>query len=102
MIICFIFMYCFFVIVSLIHLSRALTYLLQVACSIIGVPKSIENDVLLVDRCFGFETVVQEAERPLQAAKTEASSARKGVGLVKVGWGRQRGKYGVCGYRCLK
>ena len=62
-------------------------WLLQVACSIIGVPKSIENDVLLVDKCFGFETVVQEAERPLQAAKTEASSARKGVGLVKVGEG---------------
>jgi 6-phosphofructokinase 1 len=49
------------------------------------VPKSIDNDVMLVDKTFGFDTVVQEVvTRPLLAAKVEAASARKGVGLVKV------------------
>ena len=48
-------------------------------------PKSIDNDVMLVDKTFGFDTVVQEVvTRPLMAAKVEAASARKGVGLVKV------------------
>ncbi|GFH19680.1 PFK domain-containing protein, partial [Haematococcus lacustris] len=40
-----------------------------VVCSVIGVPKSIDNDILLVDRCFGFETAVEEAQRALMAAK---------------------------------
>jgi 6-phosphofructokinase len=44
-------------------------------CSIVGVPKSIDNDILLIDRCFGFETAVDEAQRALLAAKVEAKSA---------------------------
>lgn len=43
-----------------------------------------------VDRCFGFETAVEEAQRALLAAKVEASSAYKGLGLVKL-MGRQSG-----------
>lgn len=56
----------------------------NVPCCIVGVPKSIENDMLLIDRCFGFDSAVEEAQRPLHSAKTEASSARKGIGIVKV------------------
>lgn len=41
-------------------------------------------------RCFGFDTAVEEAQRALLAAKVEASSARKGIGLVKL-MGRQSG-----------
>ena len=52
--------------------------------SVIGMPKSIENDLLLVDRCFGFDTAVENAQAALLAAKVEASSAPRGVGLVKV------------------
>ncbi len=61
-------------------------------------PKSIDNDVMLVDKTFGFDTVVQEVvTRPLLAAKVEAASARKGVGLVKVCvTGRGRGQDGCC------
>eukprot|EP00879_Flechtneria_rotunda_P018950 GHRR01019893.1.p1 GENE.GHRR01019893.1~~GHRR01019893.1.p1 ORF type:complete len:596 (+),score=208.92 GHRR01019893.1:424-2211(+) len=63
----------------------------KVPCCIVGVPKSVDNDVMLVDKTFGFDTVVQEVvQRPLLAAKTEAASARKGVGLVKV-FGRRSG-----------
>ena len=43
-----------------------------------------------IDRCFGFDTAVEEAQRALLAAKVEASSAYKGVGLVKL-MGRQSG-----------
>jgi 6-phosphofructokinase 1 len=62
----------------------------DVACSVIGVPKSIDNDILLIDKCFGFDTAVEEAQRALLAAKVEASSARRGVGVVKL-MGRQSG-----------
>jgi 6-phosphofructokinase 1 len=61
-----------------------------VVCNVVGVPKSIDNDILLVDRCFGFETAVEEAQRALLAAKVEASSAYHGLGLVKL-MGRQSG-----------
>jgi hypothetical protein len=62
----------------------------DVLCNVIGVPKSIDNDILLIDKCFGFDTAVEEAQRALLAAKVEASSARRGVGLVKL-MGRQSG-----------
>lgn len=62
----------------------------DVLCNVIGVPKSIDNDILLIDKCFGFDTAVEEAQRALLAAKVEASSARHGIGLVKL-MGRQSG-----------
>eukprot|EP00877_Chromochloris_zofingiensis_P003270 jgi/Chrzof1/12944/Cz07g13120.t1_PFK2[v5.2] len=62
----------------------------NVLCNVIGIPKSIDNDILLIDKCFGFDTAVEEAQRALLAAKVEASSARKGIGLVKL-MGRQSG-----------
>lgn len=46
--------------------------------------------VVQIDRCFGFETAVEEAQRALLAAKVEASSARNGLGVVKL-MGRQSG-----------
>eukprot|EP00798_Chlamydomonas_sp_ICE-L_P016878 gene16878-23151_t len=52
-----------------------------VVCQVVGVPKSIDNDILIIDRCFGFETAVEEAQRSLMAAKVEAMSAYNGLGL---------------------
>jgi 6-phosphofructokinase len=46
----------------------------ELKCCVIGVPKSIDNDIMLIDRCFGFETAVDEAQRALLAAKVEARS----------------------------
>lgn len=37
-----------------------------------------------VDRSLGFDTAVERAQGPLIAAKVEASSALRGIGLVKV------------------
>jgi 6-phosphofructokinase 1 len=57
---------------------------------LICVAKSIDNDILLIDRTFGFETAVEEAQRALLTAKVEASSGYRGVGLVKL-MGRRSG-----------
>jgi 6-phosphofructokinase 1 len=58
--------------------------------AVIGVPKTIDNDVSYVQKTFGFETAVTEARRATSAANTEAESADNGVGLVKL-MGRDSG-----------
>jgi len=62
----------------------------QVPCAVVGIPKSIDNDMMLIDKTFGFDTAVEEAQRALYAAKVEASSAFRGVGIVKI-MGKQSG-----------
>jgi 6-phosphofructokinase 1 len=57
---------------------------------VIGVPKTIDNDISFVQRTFGFETAVTEARRVTLAANAEAESARNGIGLVKL-MGRDSG-----------
>lgn len=58
--------------------------------SVIGVPKTIDNDISAVDMSFGFVTAVSEARGSICAAHTEALGARNGVGLVKL-MGRDSG-----------
>lgn len=57
---------------------------------VIGIPKTIDNDISFVQTTFGFETAVAEAQRATYAANTEAESAQNGVGLVKL-MGRDSG-----------
>ena len=54
------------------------------ALSVIGIPKTIDNDVSFVQKTFGFETAVSEARRAIYAANTEAEAACNGIGLVKL------------------
>ena len=58
--------------------------------SVIGIPKTIDNDISYVRTTFGFETAVSEAKRATCAANAEASGARNGIGLVKL-MGRDSG-----------
>ncbi len=58
--------------------------------SIIGIPKTIDNDISYVDVSFGFETAVSESRTSIYAAHTEAVGARNGIGLVKL-MGRESG-----------
>ena len=58
--------------------------------SVIGIPKTIDNDISFIQKTFGFETAVAEANRAIYAAHTEATGARNGVGLVKL-MGRDSG-----------
>jgi len=61
-----------------------------VKISVIGIPKTIDNDISYVERSFGFETAVSEAVKAIDAAHTEAKGARNGIGLVKL-MGRESG-----------
>ena len=58
--------------------------------SVIGVPKTIDNDISFIDQSFGFVTAVSEARTAIYAAHTEAQGARNGIGLVKL-MGRESG-----------
>jgi 6-phosphofructokinase 1 len=58
--------------------------------SVIGIPKTIDNDISYVRTTFGFETAVAEAKRATSAANAEATGARNGIGLVKL-MGRDSG-----------
>jgi len=57
---------------------------------VVGVPKTIDNDISMVDRSFGFETAVAVASDVIRSAHTEAIGAPYGVGLVKL-MGRDSG-----------
>ncbi len=57
---------------------------------VVGVPKTIDNDIPFVDRTFGFETAVATARLAIDAAHAEARSVVNGVGLVRL-MGRNAG-----------
>jgi len=58
--------------------------------SVIGIPKTIDNDLNLIDKTFGFDTAISEAVQAIQCAHVEAKGAPNGIGLVKL-MGRQSG-----------
>ncbi len=58
--------------------------------SVIAVPKTIDNDIHLVSKTFGFDTAVEMACQAIQCAHTEALGAPNCIGLVKV-MGRHAG-----------
>ena len=62
--------------------------------SVIGIPKTIDNDLNLVDKTFGFDTAISEAVQAIRSAHVEAKGAPMGIGLVKL-MGRQSGHIAV-------
>ncbi len=58
--------------------------------AVIGIPKTIDNDISYVQKAFGFETAVSVAKTIICSAHTEATGARNGIGLVKL-MGRESG-----------
>ncbi|CAI6008317.1 unnamed protein product, partial [Closterium sp. NIES-65] len=52
--------------------------------SVAGIPKTIDNDIAVIDRSFGFDSAVEEAQRAISAARVEVTSTHRGVGLVKL------------------
>ena len=58
--------------------------------AVIGIPKTIDNDISFVSRTFGFETAVEASRSVIQAAHIESKGAEHGVGLVKL-MGRDSG-----------
>jgi 6-phosphofructokinase 1 len=60
------------------------------ALSVVGVPKTVDNDVAFVTRSFGYLTAIEEAAKALDRAHTEARSVANGLALVKL-MGRHAG-----------
>jgi 6-phosphofructokinase 1 len=58
--------------------------------SVVGIPKTVDNDVGFVARTFGHFTAVEEAVKVLDCAHTEARSVHNGLGIVKL-MGRHAG-----------
>jgi 6-phosphofructokinase 1 len=59
-------------------------------CSVVGIPKTIDNDIALLDFTFGFHSAVAEAVRAIDAAYVESSGNANCLGLVKL-MGRSSG-----------
>ncbi|MBN1500840.1 MAG: ATP-dependent 6-phosphofructokinase [Spirochaetes bacterium] len=58
--------------------------------AVIGIPKTIDNDIAFTERTFGFETAIEMSRLPVICAHKEAKGAKNGIGLVKL-MGRDSG-----------
>jgi 6-phosphofructokinase 1 len=66
--------------------------------AVIGIPKTIDNDISYVQRTFGFETAYSQAVNSIYAAHVESKGAPNGIGLVKL-MGRYSGF--IAAHACL-
>lgn len=62
----------------------------NLSISIIGIPKTIDNDINFIPKSFGFDTAVEKATEAIGCAHVEAIGAKNGIGIVKV-MGRESG-----------
>jgi 6-phosphofructokinase 1 len=62
----------------------------KLSIGVIGVPKTIDNDIQFIDRSFGFETAFSAAVEVIRSANVEANGSKNGIGLVKL-MGRHSG-----------
>ena len=58
--------------------------------AIVGIPKTIDNDIMYIDQSFGFQTAFSVASESIRSAHVEAQASPNGVGLVKL-MGRHSG-----------
>lgn len=58
--------------------------------SVVGIPKTIDNDIHLISRSFGFDTAVEVATEAIKSAHNEAKGYPNGIGLIKL-MGRHSG-----------
>ncbi len=52
--------------------------------SVVGIPKTIDNDIYLVSRSFGFDTAVDIATMAIKSAHNESAGYPNGIGLIKL------------------
>ena len=62
----------------------------NIPISVVGIPKTIDNDISLIQRSFGFETAVEATWEIITNAHNEARAYRNGIGLVNL-MGRESG-----------
>ncbi len=58
--------------------------------SVVGIPKTIDNDIYMVSRSFGFDSAVAVATEAIISAHNEAQGYPNGIGLIKL-MGRHSG-----------
>lgn len=58
--------------------------------AVVGIPKTIDNEIPVIDKSLGFDSAVEEAQRAISAAHVEAMSFENGIGVVKL-MGRDSG-----------
>jgi 6-phosphofructokinase 1 len=61
-----------------------------VKIAVVGIPKTIDNDIMFIDQSFGFQTAFSVATESIRAAHVGAQASPNGVGLVKL-MGRHSG-----------
>ncbi|WP_157369530.1 ATP-dependent 6-phosphofructokinase [Zavarzinella formosa] len=61
-----------------------------VKIAVVGIPKTIDNDIMFIDQSFGFQTAFSMAADVIQTAHAEAKASPNGIGLVKL-MGRHSG-----------
>ncbi len=52
--------------------------------AVVGIPKTIDNDIPFVYRSFGFDTALEKAREVIQGAHVEAKGVPNGLGIVKL------------------
>ncbi|MFA4916473.1 MAG: ATP-dependent 6-phosphofructokinase [Syntrophales bacterium] len=69
---------------------RAAEYLTEeitkrnLSIAVIGIPKTIDNDLNLIQKSFGFDTAISEVVKAIRCAHVEAKGAPMGIGLIKI------------------
>ncbi|MFH1279215.1 MAG: ATP-dependent 6-phosphofructokinase [Candidatus Eisenbacteria bacterium] len=58
--------------------------------AVVGIPKTIDNDIPFVRKTFGYSTALEKAKEVIECAHVESKGARRGIGLVKL-MGRDAG-----------
>ncbi len=52
--------------------------------AVIGIPKTIDNDLNLIEKSFGFDTAIAQTVNAIQCAHVEAKGSINGIGLIKI------------------
>lgn len=52
--------------------------------AVVGIPKTIDNDLSLIQKSFGFDTAIAQTVHAIRCAHVEAKGALNGIGLIKI------------------
>jgi 6-phosphofructokinase 1 len=52
--------------------------------SVVCIPKTIDNDLDLIEKSFGFDTAIEKTVEAIRGAHVEAKGAFNGIGLIKI------------------
>ena len=56
----------------------------QKGIKVVGIPKTIDNDICVIDQSFGFQTAFAEAAHAIKSGYVEATAAPNGLSIIKL------------------